>query len=63
MTRTAMVLARREQDGTRACRGVWQCGDRHLWSGWSDRPDEAWEFCPYPDRFGARSGALPAAGR
>ncbi|MCD0482600.1 dehydrogenase [Streptacidiphilus sp. ASG 303] len=53
MTGTAMVLARREEDGRRVCRGVWQCSDRHLWWRWSDRPDEPWEVCPHPERFGA----------
>ncbi|RAJ42420.1 hypothetical protein K353_02775 [Kitasatospora sp. SolWspMP-SS2h] len=49
---TAMVLSEREEDGKRVCRAVWQCGDRHLWWGWSDRPEEPLETCPYPD-FGA----------
>ncbi|MER5479487.1 dehydrogenase [Streptomyces sp. NPDC002734] len=52
MTCTAMVLARREEDGKRVCRGVWQCADRHLWWKWSDRPGDQLETCPYP-RFGA----------
>ncbi|HEY8984578.1 MAG TPA: dehydrogenase [Streptomyces sp.] len=52
MNCTAMVLARREDDGKRVCRGVWQCAGQHLWWGWSDRPGEELEICPYPD-FGA----------
>lgn len=51
MTCTAMVLSRREEDGMRVCRSVWQCGDRHLWWNWSDRLDAALEVCPYP-QFG-----------
>jgi hypothetical protein len=49
---TAMVLSKRDEDGKRVCRGVWQCMERHLWWNWSDRPDEPLEVCPYPEHFG-----------
>ncbi|CAG6392669.1 dehydrogenase [Streptomyces cocklensis] len=53
VTFTALVLAHREEDGKRVCRGVWQCADRHLWWSWADRPGDPLEPCPYPDLFGA----------
>ncbi len=46
---TAMALSRREEDGVRVCRAAWQCERRHLWWGWSDRPGEPLEVCPYPE--------------
>jgi tRNA(Ile2) C34 agmatinyltransferase TiaS len=45
------VLARREDDGRRACRSLLKCVDRHVWWSWADRPDEPLEIYPVPELF------------
>ncbi|NEC33018.1 dehydrogenase [Streptomyces rubrogriseus] len=46
-----LVLAKRDDDGLRACRSVWRCADRHTWWQWADRPAEALEVCQVPELF------------
>ncbi|MEV4329208.1 dehydrogenase [Streptomyces sp. NPDC049597] len=46
------ALCRREEDGARVCRGLWECPQRHFWWQWADRKDTAPEPCSYPHLFG-----------
>ncbi|MFE4416024.1 dehydrogenase [Streptomyces sp. NPDC056821] len=45
------VLCEQEDDGQRTCRSLWKCAGRHVWWGWTDRPDEPLEVCPVPELF------------
>ncbi|GAA1088615.1 hypothetical protein GCM10009663_35280 [Kitasatospora arboriphila] len=47
----AMALCKREDDGARVCRGVWGCGQGHVWWKWADRPADPLEVCPHPELF------------
>ena len=51
LTYGGMLLVHREDDGTRACRTLWDCADGHHWWRWTDRPGKPLEPCPYPTLF------------
>ncbi|MEI5009189.1 dehydrogenase [Streptomyces sp. PmtA] len=51
ITSGGLVLSLREDDDRRTCRMLWRCGGRHVWWGWTDRPDEPVEPCPFPGLF------------